>query len=84
MRDIGKVIQNIGKGKEEFIVKLFIHEIRRVFADRMVGEDYAWFKQVVQDAYKRYFSNLSLLTDDTFNVLFTDILKLDGGVSIYE
>lgn len=37
MRDIGKVIQNIGKGKEEFIVKLFIHEIRRVFADRMVG-----------------------------------------------
>jgi len=24
-----------------------------------------------------------LLTDDTFNVLFTDILKLDGGVSIY-
>jgi len=50
----------------------------------MVGEDYSWFKQVVQDAYKRYFSNLSLLTDDTFNVLFTDILKLDGGVSIYE
>lgn len=48
MRDIGKVIQNIGKGKEEFIVKLFIHEIRRVFADRMVGEDYSWFKQVVQ------------------------------------
>lgn len=84
MRDIGKVIQNIGKGKEEFIVKLFIHEIRRVFADRMVGEDYVWFKQVAQDAYKRYFSNLSLLTDDTFNVLFTDILKLDGGVSIYE
>ena len=27
---------------------------------------------------------MSLLTDDTFNVLFTDILKLDGGVSIYE
>jgi len=50
----------------------------------MVGEDYNWFKEVVIDAYKRYFSNLSLLTDDTFNVLFTDILKLDGGVSIYE
>lgn len=50
----------------------------------MVGEDYNWFKEVVVDAYKRYFSNLSLLTDDTFNVLFTDILKLDGGVSIYE
>ena len=27
---------------------------------------------------------MSLLTDDTFNVLFTDILKLDGGASIYE
>jgi len=25
MRDIGKVIQNIGKGKEEFVIKLFIH-----------------------------------------------------------
>lgn len=63
---------------------MFIHEIRRVFADRMVGEDYNWFKGVVTDAYKRYFSNLSFLTDETFNVLFTDILKLDSGVSIYE
>jgi hypothetical protein len=63
MRDIGKVIQNIGKGKEEFVIKLFIHEIRRVFADRMVGDDYNWFKGVVTDAYKRYFSNLSFLTD---------------------
>lgn len=25
-----------------------------------------------------------MLNDDTFTVLFTDILKLDGGVSIYE
>jgi hypothetical protein len=63
MRDIGKVIQNIGKGKEEFVIKLFVHEIRRVFADRMVGDDYNWFKGVVTDAYKRYFSNLSFLTD---------------------
>jgi len=63
MRDIGKVIQNIGKGKEEVVVKLFVHEIRRVFADRMVGDDYNWFRGVVTDAYKRYFSNLSFLTD---------------------
>ena len=47
MRDIGKVIQNIGKGKEEQIVKLFIHEIRRVFADRMIEEDYVWFRGIV-------------------------------------
>ena len=84
MRDIGKVIQNIGKGKEETIVKLFIHEIRRVFADRMILEDYQWFKTVVSEAYKRYFSNLSFLTDDTFNVLFTDLMKLDSGTSVYE
>ena len=84
MRDVGKVIANIGKGKEEMIVKLFIHEIRRVFGDRMLVEDYLWFKGVVTEAYKRYFSNLSFLTDDTFNVLFTDILKLDSGVSVYE
>lgn len=84
MRDIGKVIQGIGKGKEEMIVKLFIHEIRRVFADRMLWDDYVWFKGVVTEAYKRYFSNQSLLTDETFNCLFTDIMKLDGGVSIYE
>ena len=36
------------------------------------------------EAYKRYFSNLAFLTDETFNVLFTDILKLDSGVSLYE
>ena len=84
MRDIGKVIQNIGKGKEELVVKLFIHEIRRVFTDRMIQEDYEWFKTVVTDSYKRYFSNISFLTEETFSVLFTDILKLDSGVSIYE
>lgn len=39
---------------------------------------------MVTEAYKRYFSNLTFLTDDTFNVLFTDILKLDSGVSLYE
>ena len=66
------------------MVKLFIHEIRRVFADRMLEEDYVWFRSVVTDAYKRYFSNLSLLTDDTFSVMFTDLLKLDSGVSVYE
>ena len=38
----------------------------------------------LQTSYKRYFSNLAFLTDATFNVLFTDILKLDSGVSIYE
>lgn len=65
------------------IVKLFIHEIRRVFADRMIEEDYIWFKTVVTDAYKRYFSNISLLTDETFSVLFTDIIKIDSGVSIF-
>lgn len=60
-----------------------MHELRRVFADRMIKEDYNWFRGVVTEAYKRYFSNLSFLTDDTFNVLFTDILKLDSGVSLY-
>lgn len=65
-------------------MKLFIHEIRRVFADRMIEEDYQWFKGIVTEAYKRYFSNISLLTDETFSVLFTDILKLDSGASIYE
>ena len=66
------------------IVKLFIHEIRRVFADRMIVEDYQWFRNVVTEAYKRYFSNLSFLTDDTFSVLFTDLMKLDSGTSVYE
>jgi dynein heavy chain len=66
------------------IVKLFIHEIRRVFADRMLQEDYVWFKGVVTEAYKRFFSNPGLLTDETFNCLFTDVMKLDGGVSVYE
>jgi len=47
MRDVGKVIENIGKGKEEFIVKIFVHELRRVFADRMIKDDYVWFKGVV-------------------------------------
>ena len=58
--------------------------MRRVFADRMIKYDYIWFTGVVTDAYKRYFSNLSFLTDATFNVLFTDIMKLDAGASIYE
>ena len=65
-------------------MKLFVHELRRVFADRMVKEDYVWFTGVVTEAYKRYFSNLAFLTDETFNVLFTDIMKLDSGSSIYE
>ncbi len=84
MRDVGKIIENIGKGKEQFIVKIFVHQLRRVFADRMIKEDYIWFRGVVTEAYKRFFSNLTFLTDDTFNVLFTDILKLDTGASIYE
>lgn len=50
----------------------------------MIKEDYNWFKGVVTEAYKRYFSNLAFLTDETFNVLFTDILKLDTGASVYE
>ena len=50
----------------------------------MIKEDYIWFRGVVTEAYKRFFSNLTFLTDDTFNVLFTDILKLDTGASIYE
>lgn len=50
----------------------------------MIHEDYVWFKEVVTDTYKRFFSNLALLTDDTFNVLFTDVIKLDSGVSIFE
>lgn len=50
----------------------------------MIQEDYEWFKIVVTEAYKRYFSNPSFLTEETFGVLFTDILKLDSGVSIYE
>ena len=49
----------------------------------MIQEDYEWFKGVVTEAYKRYFSNVSLLTDETFNVIFTDIMKLGSGVSIY-
>jgi hypothetical protein len=61
-----------------------VHELRRVFADRMIKDDYNWFKGVVVEAYKRYFSNVSFLTDETFAVLFTDIIKLDSGVSIYE
>lgn len=50
----------------------------------MIKEDYIWFTAVVTDAYKRYFSNPAFLTDETFNTLFTDILKLDSGVSLYE
>lgn len=36
------------------------------------------------EAYKRYFSNPSLVTQETFNCLFTDILKRDAGVSIFQ
>ena len=49
----------------------------------MIHEDYVWFKEVVTETYKRFFSNLALLTDDTFGVLFTDVMKLDSGVSIF-
>ena len=49
----------------------------------MIQEDYEWFKVVVTEAYKRYFSNPALLTDETYTNLFTDILKLDSGVSVY-
>lgn len=50
----------------------------------MIKEDYHWFIGVVTEAYKRYFSNLSFLTDATFNTLFTDILKIDTGLPAYE
>jgi dynein heavy chain len=93
LRDVSKVIQGMLMVKPascqnpETVVKLWIHEICRVFKDRLINEeDNEWFVEQVMDNLSRNFKS-ALDKNDIFGetkVMFTDACKLDSPVQYYE
>lgn len=61
------------------MTKLWVHEVARVFHDRLVNDtDREWFYDLIQELLSRYY-RATLTKDDIFKknpVLFGDILRL--------
>lgn len=94
LRDVSKVIQGILMTAKETIRtqeqmhRLWVHEVQRVFYDRLVNEDdRLWFEGMVIELLVRTF-RVRLERKDIFGenkILFGDLLKLDPGVRhVYE
>lgn len=71
----------------ETITKLWIHEVSRVFFDRLINdEDRQWFRELIVDLLGRQFKSRWGM-DDVFggkNILFGDLLRLDSENKDYE
>ena len=71
----------------ETITKLWIHEVSRVFYDRLINdEDRQWFRELIVDLLGRQFKSRWGM-DDVFggkNILFGDLLRLDSENKDYE
>lgn len=67
--------------------KLWVNEVSRIFGDRLINEDDTkWFTDIVLEMLSRSFRS-SLEFDDIFGerkVIFSDILKIDAAVRLYE
>ena len=67
--------------------KCWVHEVSRVFADRLINdEDNKWFHNLTIDLMSRSF-RCALEFDDLFGenkVIMSDILKIDAPVRLYE
>jgi len=93
LRDVSKVIQGIlmcsnkSVTTAETMQKLWANETSRVFMDRLnTADDVKWFTDLTCDILNRSFRS-SLGFDDLFGekkVMFSDILKLEATVRLYE
>ena len=93
LRDVSKVFQGImmtksqSVGNSESLAKLWVHEICRVFYDRLINaEDKAWLgKLAVQYSGKYIKTNWEY--EDVFEkgkIYWGDALKLDAPIRLYE
>jgi len=93
LRDVSKVFQGILMTRGSIIketdqmVRLWIHEVSRVFYDRLINEeDRDWFKNLICELLGRHF-NIRWTKEEIFinsSILFGDLLKLDSPSHDYE
>ncbi|KAL4487471.1 hypothetical protein ABPG72_006991 [Tetrahymena utriculariae] len=94
LRDVSKVFQGImmtspygGVRDENSATKLWIHEVQRVFHDRLINdEDRDWFYEYIMQLLGRHFKS-RLQKSEIFGsqqIVFSDILRLDLERKEYE
>ncbi|KAI8853504.1 dynein heavy chain, N-terminal region 2-domain-containing protein [Chytridium lagenaria] len=92
LRDISKVFQGLLRANREYydsresITKLWVHEVHRVFFDRLVDkEDRDYFQKLVDDKLVAHFStSLKQLYPDRKLTLFGDFMSDGNEVPVYE
>ena len=93
LRDISKVIQGILMTRPisirdpETLGKLWVHEVQRVFHDRLIDdEDRDWFNNLLIDQLAKNF-RLNWDYEEVFKrnvIYFGDLLKLEAPEQLYE
>ena len=59
-----------------FYVRLWVHEVLRVFGDRLVDEsDFNWLYNILRECVRNYFR-------ENFDALFEHLGRIDGKVTI--
>ncbi|KAJ1537343.1 Dynein heavy chain 2, axonemal, partial [Nowakowskiella sp. JEL0078] len=92
LRDISKVFQGLLRAHKEYydskdsVIKLWIHEILRVFHDRLVNkDDKEYFTKLVEDKLIAHFnSSLKQLCPEKQLPLFGDFMNPGAEVPVYE
>ena len=81
LRDVSKVFQGVlmvqppACSKPEKFVKLWIHEVSRVFEDRLISEgDKNWFRDVIADLMKTKF-RIDLPMDQWLGMIWCNFMK---------
>ena len=81
------MVRPVSVQNPDVLSKLWVHEVCRVFQDRLINdEDRDWFVEQVMDNLSRNFKN-SLEKDELFGeekVMFSDVLKLDAPIRLFE
>lgn len=92
LRDISKVFQGLLRASKEYydtrdsLIKLWVHEVHRVFQDRLINkEDRDFFQKLVDDKLSAQFStSLKQLIPDKRVPIFCDFMKDNGDNYLYE
>ncbi len=93
MRDVSKVFQSIMMARPqsvagiESLAKLWIHEVCRVFSDRLINQaDKEWLAKIIVQ-YSSKFLKTTWEYEELFEksrIIWGDILKLDSPIKFYE
>jgi dynein heavy chain len=65
---------------DDQLIKLWIHEVSRVFHDRLINEsDRMWFYDLITELLNKSFKGLYERKDlfEDRSIIFSDIMKLD-------